>query len=455
MAEFRPYQIEAAEELSRILCQRGFALDASDTGIGKTFTAIATVLEFQTPSGLRPPVAVICRARAVTKWKDALRMFDIEPVFVMSWERARGGRGSSNCFIPIKNRLGRVRAFNLRLDDPTILIIDEIHAGGGLKSQNAELVIAAQRCPEAMVLGLSATPADSPLKMRALGFCTGLHQLDDNFWNWCRRNGCVRSPFGGLYFRKGDRDRVLTDIHRHLFTDPDKRGIRLRKKDLFEAGQFPISETFVELWDLPASPPAWLSPWLGLVDADEQADIERHEGDPAPGILAIRDRQRAELHKVPALVEELEDRLEEGESVIVFVQFTRTIQAISERLGKTDHKILDGKRSRRDQEAAVNDFQSGLVRLLVCQVDAGSESIDLHDVHGDRPRHVIIFPTYKAVTLIQVLGRAVRSGAKSPVVQRIVYSSTGIESKIARAVENRIENLSLLTDGELNMEGMI
>jgi len=66
-----------------------------------------------------------------------------------------------------------------------------------------------------------------------------------------------------------------------------------------------------------------------------------------------------------------------------------------------------------------------------------------------------VFPTYKAVTLIQVLGRAVRSGAKSPVVQRIVYSSTGIESKIARAVERRLENLSLLTDGELNMEGLI
>jgi superfamily II DNA or RNA helicase len=248
---------------------------------------------------------------------------------------------------------------------------------------------------------------------------------------------------------------VLGDIHRTLFDGPDCWGLRLRKKDLFEAGQFPEAQTTVELWDLPDSPPSWLGPWLSLVDDDEQADVERHEGNPSPGILAIRDRQRAELFKVPALIEEIEDRHEEGESVIVFVQFTRTIQVISERLGTIDHRVLDGRRSRRDQEAAVHAFQSGLVRVLVCQVDAGSESIDLHDTHGSRPRHVIVFPTYKAVTLIQVLGRAVRSGAKSPVVQRIVYSSTGIESKIARAVERRLENLSLLTDGELNMEGMI
>jgi superfamily II DNA or RNA helicase len=453
MAEFRPYQQEAARRLSEILSERGFALDASDTGIGKTFTAIATALEFEDQDGHIPRVAVICRARAITKWKVALGQFGIVPEFVMSWEKARGGRNED--FIPIRNRLGRVRAFNFVMPHPMILIIDEIHAGGGLKSQNAELVIAAQRNPNVLVLGLSATPADSPLKMRALGFCTGMHRLDNDFWNWCRRNGCVRSPFGGLYFRKGDRDRVLGDIHRTLFDGPDCWGLRLRKKDLFEAGQFPEAQTTVELWDLPDSPPSWLGPWLSLVDDDEQADVERHEGNPSPGILAIRDRQRAELFKVPALIEEIEDRFEEGESVIVFVQFTRTIQVISERLGTIDHRVLDGKRSRRDQEAAVHAFQSGLVRVLVCQVDAGSESIDLHDTHGSRPRHVIVFPTYKAVTLIQVLGRAVRSGAKSPVVQRIVYSSTGIESKIARAVERRLENLSLLTDGELNMEGMI
>jgi superfamily II DNA or RNA helicase len=453
VAEFRPYQQEAACRLSEILSERGFALDASDTGIGKTFTAIATALEFQTPSETLPPIAVICRARAITKWKDALAEFGIVPKFVMSWEKARGGRNSH--FIPIRNRVGRVRAFNFSMPDMTILIVDEIHAGGSIKSQNAELVIAARRNPNVLMLGLSATPADSPLKMRALGFCTGMHRLDNDFWNWCRRNGCVRSPFGGLYFRKGDRDRVLGDIHRRLFDGPDAWGIRLRKRDLFEAGQFPESETFVELWDLPGSPPAWLGPWLHLVDDDEQADVERHDGNPSSGILAMRDRQRAELFKVPALVEEIEERAEEGESVIVFVQFTRTIQVVSERLGTIDHRVLDGRRSRRDQEAAVNDFQSGRTRVLVCQVDAGSESIDLHDTDGSRPRHVIVFPTYKAVTLIQVLGRAVRSGARSPVVQRIVYSSTGIESKIARAVERRLENLSLLTDGELNMEGLI
>lgn len=451
--EFRPYQVKAAQELSTILSQKGFALDGSDTGIGKTFTAIATALAF-CPSDQpesNPPVAVICRARAQTKWREALAMFNIEPVFLMSWEKARSPK--NGFFLPIKNNRGKVSTFSLRLSSPTVVIVDEIHAGGAVKSQNAELVIAARRCPNALVLGLSATPADSPLKMRALGFCCGMHSLGEDFWNWCRRNGCGKSPFGGLYFRNKDRERVLGQFHRQLFSGAERWGIRLRKKELMEAGQFPESETFVELWDI-GTAPAWLKPFQDEIDKAEDADMDRHNFDPHAGILAMRDRQRAELSKVPALLEEIEDRVEEGESVAVFVQFTRTIQVISSRL-KIDHSILAGGMSRRDADEHVAKFQSNERKIIVCQVDAGSESIDLHDMVGSHPRHVIIFPTYKSITLIQVLGRVVRSGGKSPAVQRIVYAAGGIEEKIAKVVETRLENLTMLSDGELNAGGMI
>jgi superfamily II DNA or RNA helicase len=450
---FRPYQVEAAAKLAAILAAKQFALDGSDTGIGKTFTAIATALEFvpsEDPKAL-PPVAVICRARAQTKWREALAMFNIKPVFLMSWEKARSPK--NGFFMPVKNNRGKVTTFSLRLEKPTVLIIDEIHAGGAIKSQNAELVIAARRCPNAMVLGLSATPADSPLKMRALGFCCGLHELGESFWNWCRRNGCGKSPFGGLYFRNKDRERVLGSLHATLFAGKDPWGIRLRKKALMDAGQFPESETFVELWDI-GSAPAWLKPYMDEIDRDEDADMDRHNFDPHAGILAMRDRQRAELSKVPALLEEIQDRVDEGESVAVFVQFTRTIQVISSQL-KVGHSILAGGRSRKEADEHVRKFQANENKIIVCQVDAGSESIDLHDTVGGHPRHVIIFPTYKSVTLIQVLGRVVRSGAKSPAVQRIVYAAGGIEEKIAKAVEKRLENLSMLSDGELNAGGMI
>lgn len=445
--ELRPYQKAAASVLSAILADRKFALDGSDTGIGKTFTAIGACLRFDNP------VAVICKARTLTKWKEALAQAGIEPVFLLSWEKARNGK--NGFFLPLNSK-GHVSGFNLQLKEPTIVIIDEIHCGGALKSLNAELVIACKRCPNAFTLGLSATVADSPLKMRAIGFCCELHALGNDFWNWCRRNGCGKSPFGGLYFRQKDRERVLKNLHNHLFGQLGCWGIRLRKKELMQEGSFPESEVYVELWDPPKSLPAWAQAAMAEIDQREEEDMEKFDGNPHGGILHMRNRQRAEIQKLPSLVDEIEDRLSEGESIIVFVQFTRTIQVLSKQLEHVPHAIISGATANtRIGKDGIAYFQQNQIKLIICQVDAAAEGIDLHDTHGDHPRHVIMFPTYKAITLIQALGRAVRANAKSPVVQRIVYSSEGIEEKIARTVEKKLENLSMLSDGELNAGGML
>jgi hypothetical protein len=129
---------------------------------------------------------------------------------------------------------------------------------------------------------------------------------------------------------------------------------------------------------------------------------------------------------------------------------------LSKQLEHVPHAIISGATANtRVGKDGIDYFQRNQIKLIICQVDAAAEGIDLHDTHGDCPRHVIVFPTYKAITLIQALGRAVRANAKSPVVQRIVYSSEGIEEKIARTVEKKLENLSMLSDGELNAGGML
>jgi superfamily II DNA or RNA helicase len=257
-----------------------------------------------------------------------------------------------------------------------------------------------------------------------------------------------------LYFRVRDRERVLGNLHKKLFGEDDPWGLRFRKKDLMLAGSFPECETFVELWDIPEVSPGWLIPLLGEIEDEAMADESKYDGNPPRAITAIRERQKSELMKVPALLEEIEDLLEAGEHPVVFVQYGRTLKAIMSKV-KSKFALIAGSWTNRKAEDEMKKFQSGAVPLVLCQTDAASESIDLHDTSGDRPRHVIIFPTYKAVTLIQVHGRTVRSGGKSPVVQRLVYSSGGLEEKISRIVERRLENLSQLMDGELTAGGML
>jgi len=454
MITFRPYQTDAAGKLAGILDKRSFALDGSDTGVGKTFTAIATALQFFPDRATSHAIGVVCRARAVTKWTEALRACGItKPLFVMSWEKARNGRNAT-WFRPLKNHRRKTQGFNLQLAQPSFLIFDEIHAAGGLASLNSELVIAARRCPMALVLGLSATPAESPLKMRALGFCMNLHSLGSDYWNWCRRNGCAKSPWGGLYFRAQDAERVMLSLHEQIFGDKLTWGVRLRTPNLIDAGQFPKTDTAVELWDLPTATPAWLNPALKEIAKLRQKDLEKHDYELPPGIAALRDRQESELHKTAVLVDEIIEKFAENFSVLVFMQFSRTIDIVFSQLEKQgiSSRILDGRQSKKDSAESLELFQQNRCKVLLCQVDAGSESIDLHDTHGDHPRFVFVFPTFKAVTLTQVLGRAVRSGTKSPVTQRLIYAATTLEKKIAKSVERKLDNLSLLSDGELSGE---
>lgn len=444
---FRDYQIQSRDRLIPNVVNHRFGIDMSETGTGKTFTAIATSLELEVESD---QIVVICRPSVVTKWRETFALFGLEPRHIISWDRARK---FSDLFIPIKSRK-KVRAFNFHWPanrGPALVICDEVQAAGGLKSQNSELLIAIRRCPRAHILALSATPADSPLKMRALGFCAGLHNLTD-FWPWCRKNGCGESPFGGLYFRKRGREKILENLHSALA----ERGVRLRKRDLMDTGQFPANEVFVETWDV-SPPPSWLTPWIKTLDEREDADLERHEDAPPSGVAAMRERQHHELMKIPALVEEIESLVGEGCSVPVFLQFTDSIMATHECLSKSLEApvgILNGIDRKRSIES-LRQFQANESRVLLCQAQAGSDSVDMHDLDGGHPRHVIIFPMYSAVQLIQATGRAVRDGTKSPVVQRLIYASGGVEGKIARKLESRLENMSMITDGILTAGGML
>jgi hypothetical protein len=116
-------------------------------------------------------------------------------------------------------------------------------------------------------------------------------------------------------------------------------------------------------------------------------------------------------------------------------------------LDKIDAGIFDG-RDHNAREIARQKFMDGAISVLILQSAAGSASIDLHDVVGGCPRMTFISPTYHAETMIQMLGRAVRFGAKSPVIQRIVFAEGTIEEKVYQVVEGKAKNIRALNDGE-------
>jgi hypothetical protein len=96
------------------------------------------------------------------------------------------------------------------------------------------------------------------------------------------------------------------------------------------------------------------------------------------------------------------------------------------------------------------DFQANKAHLLLVQMDSGSDSVDMHDVHGGHPRASLISPGYDARKLQQALGRVDRLNAKTNSIQFIMFGSDPVEKRIARIVQSKLSNMSRLNNGDLS-----
>lgn len=434
--ELRPYQVEAAEKLADALQNLGVGVDLSDTGLGKTFHALGAVKLVQAP------FAVVCRASSRHKWEKAVEDFGLASscLAVDSWQRFTNGRNHRN--LVTKQVSGKSAIYSWEPSQPTVVIFDEVQDAGGQTSLNSQLLIGAGRSKSTYPLGLSATIADSPLKLKALGFVCGLHNLH-NFYGWAMDHGCGKSPFGynQLYFKPRESKWVIPKLRDALAPF----GVRVCRDTVSE--YLPQETVEIELWDV-GSPTKLVQQALDKLEETRDEDLVRHE-DGAPGAVEqMRDRQEAELRRLVPLVAEIKAAVEGGMYCPVFLNFTASVDTLVDMLKseKIEAGIFDG-RDKWKRENHRDLFMKGKLPVLVLQSAAGSASIDLHDTEGGRPRMSFISPHYQSEVMIQMLGRAVRFGAKSPVIQRIVFAEGTVEERVFKVVEGKAKNIRALNDG--------
>jgi hypothetical protein len=433
----RPYQVQAAEKLADALQNLGVGVDLSDTGLGKTFHALGAVKLVQAP------FAVVCRASSRNKWVKAVEDFGLAGscLAVDSWQRFTNGRNHRN--LVTKQVSGKSAIYSWEPSQPTVVIFDEVQDAGGQTSLNSQLLIGAGRSKSTYPLGLSATIADSPLKLKALGFVCGLHNLQ-NFYGWAMDHGCGKSPFGynQLYFKPRESKWVIPKLRDALAPF----GVRVCRDQVSE--YLPEETVEIELWDV-GSPTKIVQQALDKLEETRDEDLLRHEDGTPGAVEQMRDRQEAELRRLVPLVAEIKAAVEGGLYCPVFLNFTASVDTLKKMLYDEDifAGVFDG-RSHVQREIDRTAFMNGNFPVLILQSAAGSASIDLHDTVGGRPRMTFISPTYHAETMIQMLGRAVRFGAKTPVIQRIIFAEGTIEQKVYKVVEGKAKNIRALNDGE-------
>jgi superfamily II DNA or RNA helicase len=397
------------------------------TGVGKTFCALGIARE------LGKRIAVVCPKPITTDWHRAAKMMGVEVFEICGWEWAKTG----------KSQLGRwtnasKNEFRFMLPPDVLLVFDEVHRGKGEATQNAFLVrdSVVQNIP---AIALSATIADDPTKLWAIGQFLGLHQGGKDYFRFLSQNGCRKTRFG-MQFTGGHS--VLKKLHSRIY--PEK-GNRLRHSDLGDA--FPETMIKARAFDMDNARKI-----AGEYD-DLCNRIEELRGleNFSANVLAeqTRARQRIELHKAPAVCAMVRDMIEEGNSVFVAVNYTETRKFILDEL-KTSCSIHGGQ-DELERRGNIDAFQRDDSRVIVGIIQACREGLNLQDLNGNHPRVALIMPTPSPFDLKQVLGRVHRAGGKSKSIQYIIYAAgVGIEESICEKLDGKLKNMDLLADGEID-----
>ena len=143
------------------------------------------------------------------------------------------------------------------------------------------------------------------------------------------------------------------------------------------------------------------------------------------------------------------DLIDDGNSVVIFLSFQNSIDALSSRLNCLD-SVINGQNVGSDRDKIVENFQKNRKRVIICNVKAG-EAIGLHDLTGEYPRVTLLNPDFSAVLIKQALLRTPRQGGKTTCVQKFLFADGTIENRARDRVKEKIKNISLLNDGDLGM----
>ena len=418
-----PYQEEAVAKHLKILDSVGASLDGTGCGGGKTVIASAVAAQYALK------VCVICPKSVVSKWENTLAAFGVKPLFVLNPEKLRTGNTPW-----LKKVLGRGKTpnFQWRVPDGTLFIYDEVHMFGAYNSQNGKMLEAAYGRPTLM---LSATAAESPLRMKALGVQLRLF-TSGYFWKWVREMGAEESRWGGLEWNpKLPANKLAMErLHYSVFAN---RGYRVSEETLREQ----LPELMTE------DDPLWLS-------AKDKATIkelydEMADPDDPGGVKNLRQRQSIELVKIPYIVERAKEIVESGGSVVLFLNFHESIDTAKKQFPEAE--VIDGRVSAEKRRAIQDRFQRNELRAVIVQIAAGGQSIDLHDLDGRYPRVALLCPQFSGTVEEQAVGRICRVGAKSRALAIRLYAGGTVEQAALKLTAEKRENVAILNRGKNNL----
>jgi SNF2 family DNA or RNA helicase len=237
------------------------------------------------------------------------------------------------------------------------------------------------------------------------------------------------TPWGWEWRVSGERRlQVLKGLHELIM----RRAIRIRWTDV---QGFPERYVNWKLIDLPDSARKRIRECLDLIEEDSSLTT------------LLRFRQAVERYKLPAYVEIINDYVEQGISVVCWVEWLESLDTLRQAIQNCG--VIFGDTPESERRMLIDKFQSNELKVLLLQTKVGGESLSLGDETGLCPRVGLISPTWSARDLLQILGRLHRMNAKSPARYYILYAAGTVEETVCKKVGQKLVRLQTSTDGGL------
>lgn len=431
----KDYQKIHCNDLASKLANNFVCFDASETGIGKTYCAIATAILS------KKKIFVICPRNIVSFWKKiALDVFGQELLCISTYhliikaKSIKSSGESENCpYLKIEES-SSVR-YKWKLPEDTLIIFDEVHKCGNYGSYASEVLMSLRNVysKKCNILLISATICENPSKFR----------LFSVFLKWFDSYYSVPNWLEPKYNPNSASSIIAKNLMaRNLIT-------RVKISDLGD--KFQKNQVTAEYFDIDKNIAKKIDVLhMSIQESLQQIQNKKTDDKKSGFTVGLRERQEIELLKVPIFVELVEQYLENNFSVIIFVNFLETLHLLIKEL-----KIgcsCYGEQTIATREKNIADFMADKQRVIICTIGTGGESISLNDVNGKYRRVSLISPQWSSLKLIQACGRNSRVDSKTPSLNVVVYANTLTEKRMCNKIKDKCSLHSQITDLDLSYE---
>lgn len=431
----RPLADAAVKALEK---ERVFILGAC-TGSGKTPITCEVI------NRLGCPALIVAPKVSLTQWRKTAEAMGVRTIVgIINPEKISKPGGCSFCTRPEKKGL----APEWHIPPGTLVVFDEIHRGASGADSVTTLAVAALKAYEGTkLLALSATVADSPMKLRALGYWLGFHNFTSTgFRTWCSHHGCATRVIGW-----GRRAKAIFSFTTNA----------ARAKAVMAAIREDMGDRFLSVKpeDIPGFPDETLDVMrLDLAEKDRDALERAYEEMPDQYrrlsedemVQTLRLREQAEWCKAEAIAEMAVGFESDGLSVFILVNFTDARLRIEKYLADKGvaYASIYGGQKEDERQKGVDAFQRNDIHVLVAMAAAASCALSAHDERHERPRVSLISPGFNAAECRQALGRIRRvNGTKA--TQHFVLAANSVEERVSQTLERKLSCIDTLNDGDL------